>query len=77
MEAWKKINVLPVQIPEIVQLVSEFDEFGFPAFLGCIDHLHSFSFLIRQVFVVRDFSHDTGHFSAEDLKRKMTIQFVY
>lgn len=50
-----------VQVPQVVELVCQFDQFSLPAALGCVLHLHPLPLPLRQAFVVCDFLYDSSN----------------
>lgn len=59
-----------VQVPQVVQFVSQFDQFGLMAAVRCVFHLLTLPLLFRQTFVVRHLLNDTSHNRA-----KLGLQF--
>lgn len=50
-----------VQVPQVIQFVSQFDQFGLAAAVRRVFHLQTLPLLFGQVFVVRHLLNDASH----------------
>lgn len=50
-----------VQVPQVVQLISQFNQFGLAAAMRRVFHLHALSLMFGQLFVIRHLLNDTSY----------------